>query len=362
MRLVSFQRLAPGAAGPSRRPRPRRRSGPLGENALGFESLASLRAGRARLGALLPAGPFAGCVVDLARALAVKLAGEDAGAPEAEALSLVPPDAIEFLRRLPGSVEAARAALEFASAALERFDAPDLLRAGVVAPREGVRLLAPVPRPGKIVGVARNYAAHARERGDAAAPEEPVLFLKAPSAVIGPEDEIELPEAARRVDYEGELAAVIGRRARGVERSEALAHVAGYCAANDVTARDFQNERGQHFLGKSCDTFAPLGPVLVTADEIPDPQDLSLHTTLSGEVVQSARTKEMFFSVAEIVAFASALMSLEPGDVILTGTPGGVGAAREPPRWLRDGDVVEVEIERIGRLRSHVRHARGRSG
>ncbi len=358
MRLVTFERAGPGGAEAARRSRSRRRADALGETVLGFESLASLRPGLPRLGALLPGGEHAGCVVDLGRALAVKLAGEDAGAPEAEAASLVPPDVLCFLRRLPESAAAAREALEFAAAALERYDAPDLLRAGVVATRESVRLLAPVPRPGKILGVARNYAAHGRERGQGALPEEPVLFLKAPSAVIGPEQEIVLPEVSRCVDYEGELAVVIGTPAHCVQRDAALAHVAGYCVANDVTARDFQNERGQHFVGKSCDTFAPLGPVLVTADEIPSPQDLALRTTLSGELVQSARTKEMLFSVAEIVAFASALMLLEPGDVILTGTPAGVGAAQTPPRWLRDGDVVEVEIERIGRLRSHVRGAR----
>jgi 2-keto-4-pentenoate hydratase/2-oxohepta-3-ene-1,7-dioic acid hydratase in catechol pathway len=124
--------------------------------------------------------------------------------------------------------------------------------------------------------------------------------------------------------------------------------------ANDVSARDFQNVRGQHFLGKSCDTFAPLGPALVTADEIPDPQDLALRTVVGGETLQSSRTKEMIFPVATLIAFASRLMTLEPGDVILTGTPAGVGAARTPPRWLREGELVEVEIERLGKLRNRV--------
>ena len=223
---------------------------------------------------------------------------------------------------------------------------PDLRAAGIVLPRGSFRLHAPVARPGKIVGVARNYPDHARERGDAAPPEEPVLFIKASSAVIGPEDEIVLPRAVRQADYEGELAVVIGLPAYRVSAEAAAASIAGYCVANDVTARDYQGVRGQRFLGKSCDTFAPLGPALVTADEVPDPQDLGLVTRLSGEVVQSARTKDMHFPVVEIIAFASRLMRLEPGDVILTGTPGGVGAAREPARWLRDGDVVEVEIER----------------
>ena len=164
-------------------------------------------------------------------------------------------------------------------------------------PRSSVRLLAPVARPGKIIGVARNYADHARERGAAAPPQEPVLFIKASSAVIGPEDEICVPPAVREADYEGELAVVIGQRSRRVAAEAAAACIAGYCVANDVSARDYQGQRGQRFLGKSCDSFAPLGPAIVTPDEVPDPQDLGLVTRLSGEVVQSARTKDMRFPV-----------------------------------------------------------------
>jgi len=330
-----------------------------GDAAPGLESLEATAPGQRRLGSILASGLHSGAVVDLNRALAIRLAQEDAGAPEAEADSLLPADTLAFLRRGPDSLAAARAALEFAQDALARYDAPDLVRAGAVLPRAGVRLCAPVPRPGKIVGVARNYPAHAAERGGPASGEQPVLFLKAPSAVIGPEDAIRLPRVAAHVDYEGELAAVIGARAREVAESEALAFVAGYCAANDVTARDIQDARGQRSIAKSCDGFAPLGPVLVTADEVPDPQDLAIRTVLSGEVVQSARTKEMLFGVAALVAFASRLMTLEPGDVILTGTPAGVGAARKPPRWLRDGDVIEVGIERVGCLRTYVRGAPG---
>ena len=349
MQIVTFERQDESASSPERREHSMR------DGMAGFANLEPTAVGARRLGSLVPSGEHAGAVVDLNRALAIKLAEEDAGAPEAEADSLLPADMLAFLRRLPGSVAAARTALAFALDALSRYDAPDLLRAGVVEPRARVRLCAPVPRPGKIVGVARNYAAHATERGSAGALPEPVLFLKAPSAVIGPEDEIRLPRAATRVDFEGELAVVIGAHLREISPSEAPAAIAGYCVANDVTARDVQDERGQRSIAKSFDTFAPLGPVLVTADEVPDPQDLALRTVLSGEVVQSARTKEMLFGVAELVAFASRLMTLEPGDVLLTGTPAGVGAARTPPRWLRDGDVVEVAIERVGRLRNYVR-------
>jgi acylpyruvate hydrolase len=349
VQIVTFERREESTAPAARREHSMR------DGMAGFEVLESVAVGARRLGSILPSGEHAGAVVDLNRALAIKLAEEDSGAPEAEADSLLPTEMIAFLRRLPTSLAAARDALDFALDALSRFDAPDLRRAGVVVARESVRLCAPVPRPGKIIGVARNYPAHAAERGSTGTAEDPVLFLKAPSAVIGPEDEIRLPSCSERVDFEGELAAVIGARARSVSANSALACVAGYCVANDVSARDIQDRSGQRSIAKSCDSFAPLGPVLVTADEVPDPQDLAIRTVLSGEVVQSARTKEMVFGVARLVAFASHLMTLEPGDVILTGTPAGVGAARTPPRWLRDGDVVEVAIERVGRLRSYVR-------
>jgi len=327
---------------------------PLRElSTLGLDLSQSGSAGARRVGALLPPGPHGGDVVDLNRALAVLHALEDVGAPEAQADSLLPRDPLAFLRQLARALPAAQRALEFVAEAGERYDAPDLLRAGVVLPRRLVRLVAPVPRPGKILAVAHNYAAHAAELG-AAAPPEPVLFLKAPSSVIGPEDEIVLPRHSQAVDYEGELAVVIGRVARHLSEETALECVAGYTVANDVSARDYQNVRGQHFIGKSCDSFTPLGPSLVTQDEIPDPHDLSIRTALSGELVQLARTKEMIFPIARILTFASKLMTLEPGDVLLTGTPAGVGMARNPPRYLREGDVVDVEVERIGRLRSFV--------
>jgi 5-carboxymethyl-2-hydroxymuconate isomerase len=309
--------------------------------------------GPPRLGALLADGARAAGatrVVDLARARAARPGAPDGG----DAADL--PSLLRLGEHGRGEAEAA---LAFARDRIARGDEPELARAGVVLELAEVRLRSPLARPGKIIAVARNYAAHAAERGDRDRPVEPVLFLKASSCVIGPDEAIELPAASRSVDYEGELAAVIGRTAREVSPEQALACVAGYTAANDVTARDFQNVRGQHFIGKSCDTFCPLGPALVTADELGDPQALALRTRLSGVEVQSARTDAMTFPVAELVAFASRLMTLEPGDVILTGTPAGVGAAASPPRWLREGDVVEVEIERIRCLRNPVRARRG---
>jgi acylpyruvate hydrolase len=320
-----------------------------------LDALATSWPGRRRLGALLGEGPRAGDVIDLNGAFVVQLALEDVGAPEAEADSLLPADPMLFLQHFETALPRAQSVLAFVQDCLGRWDAPDLVRAGSLHRRRDVRLTAPVPAPGKIVGVARNYAAHSAEQGQLAPPEEPVLFLKAPSAVVGPEDDIVIPAVSTQTDYEGELAVVIGRRARRVHPAEALAFVAGYSVANDVSARDFQGQRGQHFIGKSCDGFAPLGPALVTADEIDDPQALALTTKVSGETLQAGRTSEMIFSVAEIIAFASRLMTLEPGDVILTGTPSGVGMARRPPRWLHDGDVVEIEIERVGRLHNYVR-------
>jgi 2-keto-4-pentenoate hydratase/2-oxohepta-3-ene-1,7-dioic acid hydratase in catechol pathway len=182
--------------------------------------------------------------------------------------------------------------------------------------------------------------------------------------VIGPEDEIALPHRCSRVECQGALAAVIGRPARQVAAEDALDHVVGYCVANDVSARDFESSRGHRSVGASCDTFTPLGPALVTADEVSDPQGLAIRTLVSGELVQSCSTKEMIFPIAEIIAFASALMTLEPGDVLLAAIPPGVGERRRPRRWLRDGDLVEVEVECVGRLHSYVRSersARGRS-
>jgi 2-keto-4-pentenoate hydratase/2-oxohepta-3-ene-1,7-dioic acid hydratase in catechol pathway len=352
--LVCFEHRhpAPGARGTAAHGR----EGASGERAApNLDALEASWPGRRRLGALLAEGPRAGDVVDLNSAFAVELALRDVGAPEAEADSLLPSDPMLFLERFDGTLPYARAVLEFVLDCLGRWDAPDLVRAGALYHRRDIRLVAPVPAPGKILAVARNYPAHAAELGQTAAPEEPVLFLKATSAVIGPEDDIVIPAASTQSDFECELAVVIGRRARRLPAYQALSCVAGYTIANDVSARDFQGQRGQHFIGKSCDSFAPLGPALVTADEIDDPQDLGLTTRVSGETMQCARTKEMIFPVAELIAFASRLMTLEPGDVLLTGTPAGVGMARTPPRWLRDGDMVEIEIERLGRLRNYVR-------
>ncbi len=222
---------------------------------------------------------------------------------------------------------------------------------GLLAAAE-VELLAPLPRPGKIFGIGLNYRDHAEETGNPI-PAVPMVFSKAVTAVIGPGGPIAIPPASSMIDYEGELAVVIGRTARRVSATEALAHVAGYTILNDVTARDYQTRSG-HCLGKSFDTFAPMGPALVTADEIPDPGALELRTIVSGEPMQHSNTRHLIFDVAKLIEYISAGVTLEPGDVITTGTPAGVGVRRNPKRFLRAGDVVRVEIDGIGALENPV--------
>jgi 2-keto-4-pentenoate hydratase/2-oxohepta-3-ene-1,7-dioic acid hydratase in catechol pathway len=222
-------------------------------------------------------------------------------------------------------------------------------------------LLAPVPRPGKIVAIGRNYREHVAEE-QAEPPPAPLVFAKFPSAAIGDGAEIRWdPALTSQVDWEAELAVVIGRTARRVSIADALDHVLGYTCLNDVSAREIQFGDGQWVRGKSLDTFCPMGPALVTADEIGDPQRLAISCTVDGEVVQSSNTAMMFFGVAEIISHCSQAFTLEPGDVIATGTPGGVGVFRDPPRFLADGSVVTVEIEAIGRLTNRCRTEAGAS-
>jgi len=227
---------------------------------------------------------------------------------------------------------------------------------GTVRPLGEVSMLAPVPRPGKIVAVGLNYRDHAAEAG-LPVPETPVIFGKFPSAVIGPGQPIVLPAGSRRVDYEGELGVVIGRRVRRVSRQDALGAVLGFVPANDVSDRDFQKADGQWVRAKSCDTFAPLGPAIVTTDEVERLVPggvLRLQTRVNGTVLQDGSTADLVFDVAALLAFVSETITLEPGDVLLTGTPAGVGFARRPRVFLSPGDVVEVEIDALGTLRNPV--------
>ena len=210
----------------------------------------------------------------------------------------------------------------------------------------------PIDRPGKIVCVGLNYRDHAEEQG-VELPEEPLLFAKWPNALIGPGDPIVIPPLVTQCDYEAELGVVIGATVRSVSRENALEAVRGYVCANDVSARDLQFKDGQWTRGKSVDTFCPVGP-LVAAAEIPDPHVLRIRAIVSGEVLQDSTTANLIFGIDEIVSHASQTMTLEPGDLILTGTPAGVGVFRDPQRLLRPGDEVTIEIERVGALTNPV--------
>ena len=212
-----------------------------------------------------------------------------------------------------------------------------------------IDLTAPVPRPGKIICVGLNYRDHAAETGKPI-PAEPILFAKFANSVVGDGATVPIPAVTSEVDWEAELGVVIGRAARAVAVDRALEHVAGYVCLNDLSARDLQRSGGQWTRGKAIDGFLPMGPALVTADEVPDPQQLDIACTLNGEVVQHSNTREMIFGVAELISIVSQTITLEPGDCIATGTPPGVGMAQSPPRYLCGGDVVVVSIAGLGDL------------
>lgn len=222
-----------------------------------------------------------------------------------------------------------------------------------VIDRNGVQLAAPIPRPGKIICIGLNYRDHAAESNQPV-PEYPTVFAKYASCIIGPGEAIVLPTVTDQIDYEGELAVVIGKRARNVAESDALSYVAGYAPFNDVSARDYQHRTSQWTIGKTFDTFGPFGPALVTADEIADPHDLDLRVMIGDEILQSSNTRHLIFTIPQLIAYLSAVMTLEPGDVIATGTPAGVGGARKPQRWLRSGETVRVEISQLGTLENPV--------
>ncbi len=236
-----------------------------------------------------------------------------------------------------------------------RQRAEQATRDGEVLPADKVRLLAPILGPRKVICIGLNYADHADESGQAI-PEEPVVFNKFPTALTGPGQPIRLPAISQEVDYEAELVVVIGRQAKGISESEALDYVGGYTCGHDVSARDWQLRKpgGQWLLGKTFDTFAPIGPHLVTPDEIPDPGQLKIALRINGQTMQDSSTRQLIFSVPQLISYISQVATLHPGDLIFTGTPPGVGAARKPPVFLRPGDQVEVEIEGIGVLENPV--------
>jgi 2-keto-4-pentenoate hydratase/2-oxohepta-3-ene-1,7-dioic acid hydratase in catechol pathway len=230
---------------------------------------------------------------------------------------------------------------------------PEAAEKGWLVQRKDAYWLAPVPRPGKLICIGLNYRDHAAE-SNMPIPERPVVFSKFTTSVIGPGEAVIPPPNSTQVDYEAELAVVMGRRAKHVSVERALDYVLGYTCFNDVSARDFQFADGQWQRGKSCDTFAPMGPTIVTADAISDPHQLAIKLILNGQTMQDSNTNQLIFGVPELIAFLSETITLEPGDVIATGTPSGVGFARKPPVFLRPGDEMIVEIESVGRLNNPV--------
>jgi 2-keto-4-pentenoate hydratase/2-oxohepta-3-ene-1,7-dioic acid hydratase in catechol pathway len=268
------------------------------------------------------------------------------GAPGTEKPGLV--DASGKLRDLSGVIPDIGGEV-LLPAGLRSLGALDPAKLPAVAgtPRLGV----PVAGIGKIVAIGLNYSDHAAE-SNLPVPKEPIIFMKATSSLSGPNDPVTIPRGSEKTDWEVELAAVIGKPAAYVEEKDALAHVAGYLICNDVSERAYQIERGgQWDKGKGCDSFAPLGPWLVTTDEIPDPQVLDMRLDVNGEAMQRGNTRTMIFGMATIVSYVSQFMSLQPGDVITTGTPPGVGMGKKPPRYLKPGDVMTLSIQGLGEQR-----------
>jgi len=235
-------------------------------------------------------------------------------------------------------------------------DAQDRVRRWVGGPPSshaldlaGIAFAAPIPRPPKLICIGLNYRDHAAE-AKLAIPEVPTMFAKFPTSVIGPGHPIVLPRNSTKPDYEAEFAVVIGRRGRHVAEEHWRDYVFGYTIVNDVSARDFQMATSQWMIGKTFDTFAPIGPAIVTADEIADPHDLGISLAINGETLQDSNTGNLIFKLPQLIAYLSSVFTLEPGDIIATGTPAGVGFARKPPRWLKPGDEVRIQIEGLGEL------------
>lgn len=264
---------------------------------------------------------------------------------------LIPDDMKRFLEMGGPALRAAEQTVDFCHKRIKTVKGPRGER--ILYPEAEVKLKAPIPRPGKIICLGLNYRDHAEE-AKAKVPPHPVIFSKFATAVIGHEDPILYPKICRQLDYEIELAFIIGKGGRDIPEEEAYDHIAGYTIFHDVSARDIQFADKQWTRGKTLDTFAPMGPYLVTRDEIPDPHNLTMKLRVNGKVMQDSNTKNMIFKIPYIVAFLSQGITLEPGDVIATGTPAGVGIFRKPPALLQVGDVVELEIEGLGILRNHI--------
>jgi 2-keto-4-pentenoate hydratase/2-oxohepta-3-ene-1,7-dioic acid hydratase in catechol pathway len=276
-----------------------------------------------------------------------RLARRSGGGKGRRTAAEIPGDLLSFIER--GSLSQAKAVVTLGRKLLATGKAR-----GLAVPVSKARLTAPIPRPRKnIFCMGRNYAEHAKESGSNV-PTVPVFFTKPPTCVVGPLAPVTHHAVTQALDYEVELAVVIGRRGRDIPVDRALDYVFGYTIMNDLTARDLQRRHEQWFKGKSLDTFAPMGPAVVHRSLIPDPQKLRLRMRVNGEGRQDASTASMVFSVAQLISVLSAGMTIEPGDLLATGTPEGVGMGRTPPVWLKPGDVVEAEIDGIGTLRNHI--------
>jgi 2-keto-4-pentenoate hydratase/2-oxohepta-3-ene-1,7-dioic acid hydratase in catechol pathway len=278
---------------------------------------------------------------------------ESYGAVDGRNVVCLPQLAKRFQRNLPERIEdfIAEGTVETAEILLAQSKTSDIQSAS--ASLSEVQLLAPLVFPPKILCLGRNYVDHSAEM-KAPPPDEPVIFMKPHTTIIGPDEKIAKPKFVKELDYEGELAVVIGKKAKSVSVAEAESVIFGYTVFNDVSARDFQFKDGQWTRGKSFDTFAPTGPWIVTKAQLPDTSNLKIHTWVNGEIRQNASTHNMALSVSQIVHHLSRVMTLEPCDVIATGTPSGVGFAMKPPRFLKNGDVVSIEIEGIGALENTV--------
>lgn len=300
-------------------------------------------AGFSRIGAIVEGEK----VVDLNYAYQAQLKSEGKYRFESIAEAYIPAKMEGFLQGGKESLELAKAAVEYALANPESFNHP------LIHAKNDVKVNAPVTQPGKIICVGHNYREHILEMGREL-PSNPVLFAKFANTVIGPEDDIPFHPISEQLDYEAEFVFVIGKQARNVSEEDALDYVAGYAIANDVTYRDIQRRTLQWLQGKTVDGSAPIGPWLITTDELPDPSGLGVKLSVNGEVRQETNTANLVFSVQKLVSFISKLATLEPGDVVLTGTPGGVGVAMDPQQFLKDGDVVRIEIDKVGVLENKV--------
>jgi len=309
-----------------------------------------------RLGALTDDGDF---IVDLNRAHRERVASPGEPGEVRKRSKPLPSEMVPFLEGGVPALQSARETVRFIEQQRGNGRGHAWLEKRILIPRPSARLAAPVPRPPKLIAVWVNYQEHAQEVKTEAPRGAPLFFTKFSTAVIGPGEPIVLPRISQKVDYEAELAFVIGKRGKAIPAEKAYEHIAGYTILNDVSARDFSlrvllGVIGPSDVQKSFDTFAPMGPHLVTAEEIPDPHSLHIQLRIGEEVLQDSSTGLMIHRIPEIVAYISAIATLEPGDVITTGTPPGVGYTRTPPRWLRPGETVRIEIDRIGVLENPV--------